>query len=279
MKVLSPICGKLCATAAISLLSLTGAYAQAPMISLLFEDAPLGPVTNSTFADWTVSDGTDRVVEVITDTEDYFGKGASAHMLNFSRLVEGAGTMSFRATNAFTPTSLFTLSFTMYEPDISGTGALGIYIGRNTPGSTDLGGFLTLRNGGVGNTSGGTGSGAYSMDTAHRFDLVFNNGSTSATYGESTLSAESVDIWVDGVRVLQDAQFTTTGSSYTGNISSVQFIYASSPDGPQTVYFGEIGVFNGGVVGAAIPEPSSSSLILGALLLTVFAYRRLRQRR
>ncbi|MDP0495130.1 MAG: hypothetical protein Q7Q73_02880 [Verrucomicrobiota bacterium JB024] len=275
MKLISPFS----TAAVIGLLSLTSAHAQAPMISLLFEDAPLGVVTSSTFEGWSVSDGTNRVVDVITDSDDYFGKGSSAHMLRFARLADGAGTMSFRAVNAFTPSPLITVSFTMYEPNITGTGALGLYFGRNIPGSTDLGGYITLRNGSASNYTGGTGTGSYTMDAAHRFDIVLNNAASSATYSEGTLSAESFDMWVDGVRVLENAQFSTTSSSYTGNISSIQFIYASSPSGEQTVYFGEIGIFQGGVVGAAIPEPSSSSMLLGGALLALLGFQRLRVRR
>jgi hypothetical protein len=261
MKLISPFS----TAAVIGLLSLTSAHAQAPMISLLFEDAPLGAVTSSTFEGWSVSDGTNRVVDVITDSDDYFGKGSSAHMLRFARLADGAGTMSFRAVNAFTPSPLITVSFTMYEPNITGTG--------------DLGGYITLRNGSASNYTGGTGTGSYTMDAAHRFDIVLNNAASSATYSEGTLSAESFDMWVDGVRVLENAQFSTTSSSYTGNISSIQFIYASSPSGEQTVYFGEIGIFQGGVVGAAIPEPSSSSMLLGGALLALLGFQRLRVRR
>ncbi len=174
-------------------------------------------------------------------------------------------------TYASASNALTTLSFDYFEPATGGSNALNVGYAID---STDLGTSInarmrmTLNNGTVGATggiSGGTGT-SYSMDTAYRFYMIFNDSATSANYLGGSVAAGTAHIWFENLTSnavtfagIANAQNTLTSET------SYNVAFRTSGADIQSAYIDNV-LFETGA--AAIPEPGHAFLgCLGGLLL------------
>lgn len=136
---------------------------------------------------------------------------------------------SYLRDNDFTPISgsFGTLSFDMYEPtDATFKDGYVIRLGISNSGSTGTAVDLRFDDGKV-STSGGTSqsvSNAYMLDTAYHVDVVVNLTGSDANYftGES-LPNGRYDVWMDGVRIIDDAEFNLATLTTISNINITTF--------------------------------------------------------
>lgn len=260
------------------LVSVCTAHAQTP--TPLFYDTfqQYSPgLSNGSIGDWTSTVGNEslgRIVAIRSDTSNYFGQGSSYKYVQFSKLQPSSysSSVNLEARNLFEAHSVITLSFTYYEPTLSGEPEpFRIYLGKDGSGGTNLAGMINFRNGSVGSADD-----VYDLDSPIRFDIVINNSNSSYVYEDNTLNSASIDVYVEGIKILTNAEFTKTGNSYLGDISSIRFFYASDSTNTRVndILLGEIAVFEGAVIGAPIPEPTTAAALLGILITGGLLVRR-----
>lgn len=250
--------------------------AQTPLFYDTFQGYPTGLSTGS-FGPWTsttANESTGRIVAIRNDSANYFGQGSGYQYAQFSKLLPSSGSMNLEARNSFEAHSVITLSFTYYEATLSeASEPLRIYLGKNSPSGTNLAGMINFSNGSIGDSTD-----VYDLDQPIRFDIVINNSNDNYVYDDNTLNSASIDVYADGIKIVTNAAFTKTGSSYMGGISSIRFFYASDTGETRVndSLIGEIAVFEGGVIGAPIPEPTTAAALFGILIAAgVFARRRI----
>lgn len=262
--------GRVCktlATVAALLLTSSLLWGQTPLFVADFQTQPLGPVTDGVTGA-NPANGSSIVIN--QDTDDRFGKGENFKYLNISKHtpVVTTSALAFTMQNAFTPASVVTVSFLMYEPTGTDTDALSLYFGQNALSGGDLGGYISMVDGRIYGTGGpsGANSAAYTLGQPLRFDIVINNSTAAYNYGEQTLAGQRFDVWVNGVNILENAAFLVSGSNkYSGDMSTLRLAIGSGTNKKmdQEIWFGEFGVFEGGVVGAPlIPEPGSTLVVI-----------------
>lgn len=267
-----------------SSLLLTGSLYAAPLPEsyVTIQDAPLGTLpTDLLLNGWYATNqnaANGSSVSIRQDSGNLFGKGTNFKYLEVSKnTTVNTSALNFSGVDVFAPTPVITLSFLLYQPTSSSEGLpLSLYFGKGSPSGANLGGYINLSPGKIMGAGGETGNNvaSYATNTALRFDIVINNSSSTYVYGEQSLGGRRFDVWVDGNLILDGAAFVTTGSSYVGDLSSARIIIPSGTGQQQTMYFGELGVFQGGVVGAPIiPEPGTATALIGAAALGLLLVR------
>lgn len=102
----------------------------------------------------------------------------------------------------------------------------------------------------------------FAKDADQSIEIYANNASTSATYfklGSNTLSAQSWDLWVDGVKISTSGGWGTAGTWGAGNnISGVGFFAESSASNAAYFYIDDIEYSN------ALPTSSAPSVTTSA---------------
>jgi hypothetical protein len=158
-------------------------------------------------------------------------------------------------------TDLWTVSFDFYEPNavIAGTAThfrLVMGAGDLTNAANRTVDFLfAAANDGVAATGGANnwdalpGVALYTTNALHHFDFVGNNSVSSATYGGGDLPAQTFDVYMDGVLVLNNALFRNAISSVT----DLGFGYSSTASRVDRVFIDNIVVHDVAVVA----EPST----------------------
>lgn len=249
------------------------ASAQTPLFFDTFQKYEPGLTTGS-FGSWTgnvPNAGTGRIISINEDSSDWFHQGSQFQYLELSKRQPSTASLNVAVVDGFTPTPVITISMLYYEVQVEGAREpLNIFVGTGTPGGSTLAGSISLSQGAV------QGQAAYTVGEAVRLDIVINNSATGYEYEDRTLGSQQIDVWVEGTLQVGSVAMSNTTAG-PGNLSSFRFFLAS--DSGQTRvsenYIGEIAVFEGGVVGAAIPEPGTLTFISSLLaLLFVVCLRR-----
>ncbi len=210
-------------------------------------------------------------VEVLADSSNLFGEGASNRMVRVLDNSSGVGATTVGAANAFATQTLATFRFDFYEPSSGGSDgfsfrplsedASAVYTSPNFIYSIDFDDgaivdFVDL----------------YSLDELQHVDVVVNNTASSLSYlgGSQSLNAWSADVWLNGALVAEDVLSNATGNSMRG----LGFISARDPQ--DEFYFDNVVVRDEVYI---VPEPATLSLLaVGALLGAIATSRRRRTR-
>jgi hypothetical protein len=177
------------------------------------------------------------------------------------------------ASNALT-----TLSFDFLEPDVADRNQQ-----MKTGYAIDSGGLVSaatrqavsFNNGVLGDLTGDSPtSTTYSMDTAYRFYMIFNDTASSVSYAGGSILGGDAHVWLKN---LSTGVNTFAGISSSDNVGIVEetsynvgFRAGSSGD-RQAINIDNFSLDTGA---AAIPEPGTYALIFGALARGFAASRR-----
>lgn len=149
----------------------------------------------------------------------------------YARLTDTSGDAGSFLRGAFSNQTgvLTTVSFDMYETvNATFNGNFVLRMGKGyTKAETNVdlrfddGDVVTL--GGTKQTS----TGAYTLDAMHHVDVVINNntGSSATYHGSETLANNRYDVWIDGVKVIDGAEYRTATVT---KISRINFLSFSS---------------------------------------------------
>ncbi len=245
-------------------------------------------VTGTTPEPWHSTANVDvdewRVIQVIEDTDDKFGKGTSNQILEYSKQPNPpggtTGNMILHGDFAGGHTML-TVSFVLYEVEKTHTESSIVYFRQYGDFPGELRGRLSFDQGAF------TGGVSYDLNKPVLFHLVINNdgtgdkkdGSGGATLNYSyegtdrQVAPGMIDVWIDKsyVATVADGGAGNAAFSY-GDIKLLRFEQGTSIY--NEMYFDDFEVFAGGV----IPEPGTGALLGGAALALLAARRRLSRR-
>ncbi len=142
-----------------------------------------------------LSRGPVNTIQIVTDSEDRFGRGPSNKILEYRK--EGiAGSQAVRIDDAFSA-EIFKMRFDYFQPDdgLDGYTWLILYAGARS--TDDRAQVITLaRNHSLAGTDG-----HYERGQPQEVTFVINNSSRPTAYdGDNIVAAGSVDIWINGER-------------------------------------------------------------------------------
>lgn len=257
--------------AATHLLAATASFAftiSASASVIFTDDFETGETVGSAPADsnWVPVQG--GIIVRDSTTEAPFGAGNQ--YLEVEGRQSGGNGFSFARNESLTG-NLATVSFD-FSWDGDNTDSYMRWTLRGDNGTNNLRPLHRIDVGGGANDIAVVASGAtgpqVNVDTPYRFDVVFNfTGSATAAYnGANTVAANSMDLWIDGVLVIDDEAFDRGNNANNTAFTDFGF-WAQTGTDPTfgNFYFDNYQVEDMAVV-TAIPEPSSFALIgLGVL--------------
>lgn len=206
--------GKLLATGMLALgawcFTSAAALAQTPLFEDRFNDLSQwsGPTNNP-----PEGDSSPRIIEVTDlDAGSFFGEAANSYLRLYKAHPEKASN-AITANNAFTePSNVVTISFDLWDNSSVTPGAATLMVSSEKGVSgTDFFHQVRLEKGVLNGVTG-----AYRPDQHNRIQVIMNNSTDAVSYlgGEYTVASDSLDVWVNGVRVLESNTYGR--SSYEG---------------------------------------------------------------
>ncbi|MDA3873070.1 MAG: hypothetical protein PF795_03830 [Kiritimatiellae bacterium] len=217
----------------------------------------------------TVNEGTGTSVDVVEDSSNVFGEGASNRFVRI--LDEGSGSANFYDDDfsSLATSNVLSFTFDFFEPTRAGTGtSLAVRLGEGTASST--GNVLAdLRlNDGQATDQDGNAIGGYSLDSAYKITMIGNTSGSAVNYAGGSIADNTFDVWFGNSLLGNDIAFRNNGSNAT--IDSLGF-FSFSGDNNGEFYIDNVEVFEGAV---AIPEPSTAVLAILAALAALLGHRR-----
>ncbi|WP_309380844.1 PEP-CTERM sorting domain-containing protein [Cerasicoccus frondis] len=201
----------------------------------------------------------DAAMEVVLDAGDFFGQGTSNQVLH---ILDESGSQNTRADAANLSFQVATLEFDFYEVGgVSGT-PWRISFGLNSSGVGNV--FQATLN------SGNPGS--YSLDAAHKAQIVVNSSTETVFYGGTSIASMQYQLWIDGVLVTANGGTASNFiSGFTAGDSMTAFRITTDTSGlSQEMYIDNVTLYDG----AVIPEPSTWALITGLVVGCALIFRR-----
>ncbi|MCH7225899.1 PEP-CTERM sorting domain-containing protein [Haloferula sp. A504] len=113
-------------------------------------------------------------------------------------------------------------------------------------------------------------SNTYSLNTSYTMYLIFNDTGAAVNYAGGTVAAGTADVWIEdfgGGNATYAGSVNATGSQ----TASYRVVFRSFSTQTQQVYVDNVTAFTGA---AAIPEPSSAFILLGATGGLLLLHRR-----
>jgi hypothetical protein len=234
----------------------------------------------------TIDDNSTLFTRVTADTGNLFGQGTGNQYLRIADTSNTNNALNYNLViNDTTIGQVGTLAFNFY--DSSGDGGQGngwlLRLGTSAGnGATAFGLYLMngqLRVATTTNVEPDTSAFAtYALDTVHSLVIYFNSSSSAVTYGEHTLAANTMDIWLNG-SIAGTALARSGGTTGDQIIDSFGFTRKVSAN-PAADFVGTLLVDHlnaySGVELSAIPEPASFAMLggLGALVCALTLRRR-----
>jgi|GEM_PF-5995144 len=122
---------------------------------------------------------------------------------------------------------------------------------------------------------------ADSLNTLTRFDIILNNSNSQVSYfvgdDERSLASGLAAVWVNGTTHLLDYNSVRVLAGSIG-MDIAAFAFVQDNNANRSSYdIDNITVFDGAVVGAVIPEPSTYALFFGGIALAGAVYLRRRR--
>ncbi|HEY9249933.1 MAG TPA: hypothetical protein VIO38_12415 [Rariglobus sp.] len=267
----------------------------APVFTESFNsDTPGVLVTGSSSTKWNspgtgsnvIDDNSTLFTRVTTDTGNLFGQGTGNQYLRIADTSNANNALNYNLVIKDTTIGqVGTLAFNFYDP--SGDSAQGngwlLRLGTSAGNSTTAFG-LYLMNGQlrVATTNNvepnSTAFATYALDTAHSLVIYFNSSSSAVSYGEHTLAANTMDVWLNG-SIAATALARSGGSTGDQTIDSFGFTRKvssnTSSDFVGTLLVDDLNAYSG-VELSAIPEPASFAMLggIGALVCALTLRRR-----
>ncbi len=255
--------------------AIIASFFSAPFVhaGIVFQDDFTGGTVGEKPA-WTAVTETGSTARFrVANDNDPFGTGAVGQnnylLINDPSNVNTSGGATMRGLSG--ASSIATISFDFVAPTIAGaTGRVSLYIGQTAGnlGSNDRAFELFFENNTV-RSSGVTNSNAYTLDTKHSIRMVMNFSAAAINYtgaggADESLASEKYDLYVDGVKQINDGS-RFNGTLATGTALSA-FSFQTFTNDIREIYIDNV-VFQ---TGAVVPEPAAMGLIgmgMGVLAL------------
>ncbi len=228
-----------------------------------FDAAPITGTADPANPPWNegindVDDG-NAELDVQQDAANWFGAGATNRILRVFDASNTAAVQLRTNTAGLTPfrsSAVFTLSFDFYEPAAVSGAPLIVRLGTGAADSAANTQFDTrLLDGQIvaGDGAIPAQAGSYTLDAAHKLSFVANNSAVTIPYGNGeTLGSQKADVWIDGVRVLDDFALASPITAGT-KLSAIRFLTLVA--GPsQEIFLDNVTTYDGPVIDAGIGE-------------------------
>jgi len=245
----------------LALVALAAPAQGAPIISDGFESYTVGVNVPTSGSPWAETRGRETVRDETTATPF----GSTNQYVEISDTVTGNFARLQTSDQTAASAAMTTFSFDLYEP--SSGGGDSIQFGYALQGDQlNTGGSrvrFSLDDGTVGSVAGG--SNTYSLDTAYRVYVIFNDTASSQTYQGQTIAAQEADVWLQ--------QSGSAAPVYAGSAVATNTQTASYRVGFRTfngtlqeIWIDNVSLDTGAAI--TIPEPASLALMgLGSLLI------------
>lgn len=271
----------LIASVAVSFASVSTLNSQV-LFSENFEGWIVGQPTTDSGSDpqrWK-SDG-DPFDIIEQDTGNVFGRGTSNQFIRFGNVPVGGalpgGSLDIEQrsydTGGGVPTGVLRVSFDFFEPS-SGSGK-GFVSDLSEPGYLRIRGdggvsgvhIITFDDGLLRVDSTGTDIFTFGEDTMVRFDFIFNQSGSDATYMSNVINSGNFAVYADGTLV--GANLSSGVNNPTVEIERIllRTEYAAGGSAAQEMWIDNWET-------AVVPEPSTFALMAGGLILGMVLLRR-----
>lgn len=138
--------------------------------------------------------GGSTTMDVVADDGTVFGAVENKYLAFVDSGADRGDCFWIRSTEKFT-SSLVTLSFDYYQPEVSGqSGEISLGVGSG-PMVATVAYNISFSDGKVEGKKIG-------LDAKHHIDIVMNNTDSTVEYNGVSLASNKMDIWVDGSRVV-----------------------------------------------------------------------------
>lgn len=232
-----------------------------------FESYTVGNVpTTGAGQNWANATNTANSNVRVADQGTSAAFGNPNRFVNFNDTNNTASNRFQSNTHAAASNAVTTFSFDFFEPSTGGNSNMGVGYAINNSDllSASLRQRITMNNGTISGLAT-TGTNTYSLATAYRLFMIFNDTASPVSYQGGSIASGVADIW------LRDAggAYVFVGTSNAENTATEETSYSvafrSFANDIQNVYLDNV-LFETGA--AAIPEPSAALLGgFGALAL------------